>query len=122
MKIAVFLMQHHRKDKRNKHLAYIQTLVDIMVPIVLFLLLLIFLLKIDYILDHKNKAELYLSSFFYIVSPLFIILIIIFSLRKIIANYRKYTYSKMYIWYLRFIYVGSILLFILLSYISNIFL
>ena len=31
MKIAVFLMQHYRKDKRNKHLAYIQTLVDIMV-------------------------------------------------------------------------------------------
>ena len=92
MKIAVFLMQHYRKDKRNKHLAYIQTLVDIMVPIVLFLLLLIFLLKIDYILDHKNKAELYLSSFIYIVLPLFIILIIIFSLRKIIANYRKYIY------------------------------
>ena len=92
MKIAVFLMQHYRKDKRNKHLAYIQTLVDIMIPIVLFLLLLIFLLKIDYILDHKNKAELYLSSFIYIVLPLFIILIIIFSRRKIIANYRKYIY------------------------------
>ena len=92
MKIAVFLMQHYRKDKRNKHLAYIQTLVDIMIPIVLFLLLLIFLLKIDYILDHKNKAALYLSSFIYIVLPLFIILIIIFSLRKIIANYRKYIY------------------------------
>ena len=48
------------KEKKNKYLAYIQTLVDIMVPIVLFLLQLIFLLNIDYILNHKNKAELYL--------------------------------------------------------------
>ena len=110
------------KEKKNKYLAYIQTLVDIMVPIVLFLLQLIFLLNIDYILNHKNKAELYLLSFIYIVLPLFIILIIIFSPKKIIINYRKYTYSKMYIWHLKSIYVGSILLFILLSYISNIFL
>lgn len=121
MKIVVFLMRHNRKDKRNKHLAYIQTLVDIMVPIVLFLLQLIFLLKIDCILNQKNKAELYLLSFIYIVLPLFIIFIIIFSPKKIIINYRKYTYSKMYIWYLRSLYIGSILLFILLSYISNIF-
>ena len=121
MKIVVFLMQHYRKDKRNKHLAYIQTLADIMVPIVLFLLQLIFLLKIDCILNHKNKAELYLLSFIYIVLPLFIIFIIILSPKKIIINYRKYTYSKMYIWHLRSLYIGSILLFILLSYISNIF-
>jgi len=40
------------------------------------------LLKIDYILNHKNKAELYLLSFIYIVLPLFIIFIIIFSPKK----------------------------------------
>ena len=85
MKIVVFLMRHNRKDKRNKHLAYTQTFADIFVPILLLVILVMLSSDIDLLVSAKSN----------------------------IKNYRKYSYSKHYIWYLRAIYIGVLVTFIL---------
>ena len=95
MKLVVFLMRHNRKDKRYKDLAYIQTFIDIVSPIILLLIM------------------LGLKFALYIFFPLGILFYIFYSPQKIINNYRKYTYSKHYIWYLRAIYIGILIIFIL---------
>lgn len=104
MKIVVFLMRHNRKDKRNKHLAYTQTFADIFVPILLLVILVMLSSDIDLLVSAKSKSEQYLRAFLYFVLPLGILFHIFYSPKKIIKNYRKYSYSKHYIWYLRAIY------------------
>ena len=113
MKIVVFLMRHNRKDKRNKHLAYTQTFTDIFVPILLLVILVMLSSDIDLLVSAKSKSEQYLRAFLYFVLPLGILFYIFYSPKKIIKNYRKYSYSKHYIWYLRAIYIGVLVTFIL---------
>lgn len=113
MKLVVFLMRHNRKDKRYKDLAYIQTFIDIMSPIILLLIMLLFSLEIEHILNAQSNIGLGLKFALYIFFPLGILFYIFYSPQKIINNYRKYTYSKHYIWYLRAIYIGILIIFIL---------
>ena len=101
MKLVVFLMRHNRKDKRSKDLAYIQTFIDIMSPIILLLIMLLFSLEIEHILNAQSNIGLGLKFALYIFFPLGILF------------YIFYSPQKHYIWYIRAIYIGILIIFIL---------
>lgn len=80
--LILMFFKYYRRGKQTKNIAYFSSITAVILCLHIVFFSLMSLLKIDYILNHKNKAELYLLSFIYIVLPLFIIFIIIFSPKK----------------------------------------
>lgn len=104
-RIVIFLMQANRKSKKNKDIAYIQTYTDIIIPVIFLGLEIIFFLEKEEILKTENRYSIYMLAFTCFVLPSFILFYVIFPPKKIIKNYRKYSYPQNYIWYLRGIFI-----------------
>ena len=83
--LILMFFKYYRRGKQTKNIAYFSiTAVILCLHIVFFSLM--SLLKIDYILNHKNKAELYLLSFYlYCITIIYYIHYHIFSKK----NYHK---------------------------------
>lgn len=73
--------------------------------------------KIFFIVN--DKIESYIRFIIGGMLPYMITFYFIFPPKKIIKNYRKYTYPKNYIWYLRGVFIASFIIFVLSAIYNN---
>ena len=62
--LILMFFKYYRRGKQTKNIAYFSSITAVILYLHIVFFSLMSLLKIDYILNHKNKAELYLLSFY----------------------------------------------------------
>ena len=84
--LILMFFKYYREGKQTKNIAYFSSITAVILYLHIVFFSLMSLLKIDYILNHKNKAELYLLSFYlYCITIIYYIHYHIFSKK----NYHK---------------------------------